>query len=225
MPRRRVRPRTASLSYEMRFYSKELPHIMGVDEAGRGPWAGPVAVGVVALPLQDPILIKKELQGVRDSKRMTARQRETLVATIKELALTWGVGHATAREIDERRIVGAISLAMDRAYEQAVAKVDWRPKVILTDTGIEPKLTGVLYFGLMHGDMYSLSIAAASVLAKTWRDQHMLELHETYPVYGFASNKGYGTSAHQRALAQHGPCPEHRTYYKPVQRLLLDENA
>jgi ribonuclease HII len=163
----------------------------GVDEAGRGAWAGPVSAAAVILPA-DPN-IQESLSGVRDSKQMTPRERGFWAEIIKLKALTWAVATASSREIDQLGIVPATRLAMSRAISQ----LTHAPDHLLIDSLV-------------------LSIAAASVLAKTSRDGLMLDLDRDFPVYGFARHKGYGTMVHQQTLAEYGPCPEHRYSYAPV---------
>ena len=210
--------KTASLRHEKRYYQRGHRYIIGIDEAGRGPWAGPVAAGAVCLPLERDDL-SKVLRGVRDSKQMTEKQRLELVETIKEVALVWGVGHATAAEIDEIGIVPATMLAMQRALETALHDEPFEPDCLFIDDMLLPELLHYPQISLIEGDSRSLSIAAASVLAKTWRDAYLLEVDAEFPQYGFAQHKGYGTAAHRAALKQYGPCPLHRQTYRPIREL------
>jgi ribonuclease HII len=212
------RNRTASLSYEEQYYAQGFSAIVGMDEAGRGPWAGPVVVGAVALPLERTDL-RDVLRGVRDSKQMTPRQRSQLAETIKQIARAWGVGSTSAAEINALGLAAAISLAMQRALDAAVQASGLQPDYLLLDH-VKWKGTTIPQINLTHGDQLSLSIAAASILAKTWRDTYMHDLHQRYPDYGFASHKGYGTAAHRAALEQYGICPEHRTTYAPIMALM-----
>lgn len=212
------RNRTASLSFEDMYYAQGFDAIVGMDEAGRGPWAGPVVVGAVALPLERPDL-RDLLFGVRDSKQMTPRQRTQLAETIKLVARAWGVGNASAAEISTLGLAPAISLAMQRALDAALADTGFEPDYLFLDH-VQWKGTTLPQINLTRGDQLSLSIAAASILAKTWRDAYMHELDARYPDYGFASHKGYGTAVHRAALAQYGICPEHRTNYAPVMALM-----
>jgi ribonuclease HII len=181
----------------------------GVDEAGRGAWAGPVSAAAVILPA-DPN-IQESLSGVRDSKQMTPRERGFWAEIIKLKALTWAVATASSREIDQLGIVPATRLAMSRAISQ----LTHAPDHLLIDAVRLPEI-GVPQTSLIKGDCLVLSIAAASVLAKTSRDGLMLDLDRDFPVYGFARHKGYGTMVHQQTLAEYGPCPEHRYSYAPV---------
>lgn len=213
MPKKSLTSRTASLLYEHQYQQSGCHKIMGFDEAGRGTWAGPVAAGAVCLPLGRKDL-SKALQGVRDSKQMTPRQRTQLVAKIKEIALAWGVGSASSVEIDQHGIVAATKLAMRRAFEMA----NFQPDCLLLDSLAWPEMH-IPQICIVKGDTLSLSIAAASVIAKVWRDEHMLELDQHYPNYHFAVHKGYGTAKHQAALREHGPSPIHRMTFAPLRKL------
>jgi len=181
----------------------------GVDEAGRGAWVGPVAAAAVILPA-DPLL-QEYLPGVRDSKNMTPRERGYWGEVIKIIALSWSVAVASSREIDQLGILPATRLAMSRAISQLIPA----PEHLLIDAVRLPEVA-VPQTSLIKGDSLVLSISAASVLAKTFRDELLLGLDREYPAYGFARHKGYGTKVHQRALAENGPCPEHRFSYAPV---------
>jgi len=218
MSKKARKTKTASLIHERNYYKMGCRVIFGIDEAGRGPWAGPVAAGAVALPLNQSNL-NKQLAGVRDSKDMTPNQREGLVDTIKETALAWGVGHSTAREIDELGIVPATKTAMQRALDNAIED-SVEPDCLFLDYMLWPERRDIPQVSIVSGDKHSLSIACASVLAKVWRDTFMLELDAEFPQYGFANHKGYGTQAHREALEKFGPTDFHRKYYKPIQMLL-----
>lgn len=201
------------LSFELSLWSAGIQHIAGLDEAGRGAWAGPVAAGAVILPA-DPTIIR-QLSGVRDSKQMIASQRTFWAEKIKSLTLCWSVGLASSIEIDKLGILPATRLAMTRALSKLVPT----PEHLLIDAVKLPEIAipqGIL----IKGDARSLSIAAASVLAKTARDALMIELDIIYPAYGFARNKAYGTAFHRAALNQSGPCPEHRFSYAPIRGLV-----
>ncbi len=210
---------TASLKHEHELYAQGFRHIFGLDEAGRGPWAGPVAAGAVCLPLERSDL-GKLLAGVRDSKQMTPRQRAQLVGQIQAAALAWGVGSASSQEIDQEGIVPATRRAMRRALDAALAQVDFQPDCLLLDAMLWPEMAHIPQVSLIGGDARSLSIAAASVLAKVWRDEYMIARDRDLPQYGFASHKGYGTARHQAALEMYGPSPLHRCSFEPVRRLL-----
>lgn len=193
------------LHFETRLWRANLHRIAGLDEAGRGALAGPVAAAAVVLP-HDKKLLRRTLAGARDSKQMTPKARERLAPRIKHCALSWAIGFATPDEIDALGIVAATRLAAGRALEA----MPFLPDYLLTDFRLELPELDLPQVALVRGDQLSLSIAAASILAKTARDAVMRELDEQYPPYGFASHKGYGTVQHRRAIAQHGYCPIHR---------------
>lgn len=219
-PRKRRRDRTANLHFEREFFQAHRGHIFGIDEVGRGPWAGPIVVGAVCLPLQDNQLSKK-LKGVRDSKDMTALQRKSLVTTIKDIALAWGIGQASAEEISEMGIMEANKLATERALNEAHMRfpgvsVDW----LFLDYLAWANEHHTRQLTIIGGDKKSLSIASASIIAKVERDDYMTSIGEEFPQYGFEHHKGYGTQAHRRALEIYGITPLHRTNYAPVQAVL-----
>lgn len=220
MPKKTRKTQTASLKHEHEYLEKGYMCIIGLDEVGRGPWAGPVAAGAVCLPIQQPDLSQK-LAGVRDSKQMTPRQRTKLADTIKATALGWGIGSASSAKIDELGIVPAVRLAMKRALEMLLTtSPDHQPDCLFLDALLWPEMGHIPQVSLVGGDARSLSIAAASVIAKVWRDSFMVELDAQYPGYGFAAHKGYGTPQHQAALKQHGVTPIHRQSFKPIRALL-----
>lgn len=181
------------------FFAEGVKVICGVDEAGRGPLAGPVCAAAVILP---PHL---EIPGLTDSKKLTDRKRRELFPIIKEQAIAYGIGMASEQEIDEINILQATLLAMQRALDQLNVK----PDLALID-GNREKDFGVPVKTVVKGDSLSMNIAAASILAKVTRDDLMVEMAETYPEYGFEIHKGYGTKAHYAALTEHGPSPIHR---------------
>ena len=182
--------------------------VCGVDEAGRGPLAGPVSAAAVIL---DPADIPP---GLDDSKALTARRREALEVQIKEGARAWSVGFASVDEIAELNILHAAGLAMRRAVEG----LGLAPKTALVDGNYRFVLSCAVQ-PVVGGDGRSLSIAAASILAKTARDRWMVELDGLYPGYGFAAHKGYGAPAHMAALKALGPCPQHRRTWAPIRDL------
>ncbi len=207
------RPETAALTYEMAALAQGFRCVAGMDEAGRGPWAGPVAAAVVALPLHLPDLSER-LKGARDSKQMTARQRARLREPILNVALGWGVGMASATEIDQLGIMGALKLAFGRAL--AAAAPACQPDYLLLDYVRWPECP-LPSQAIRHGDSLSLSIACASILAKTARDEWMEQISAQHPHYGFERHKGYGTDAHAAAIERHGVIPGvHRTSFEPV---------
>ena len=196
------------LTYEKELWSA-YSLIAGMDEAGRGALAGPVCVGTVILPKNHPLLLEA-LSGVHDSKQLTPRKRSELVPIIKETVLAWGVGFASAEEIDSLGIVPATRLAANRALE-ALPQL---PDYLLTDFRLELPELDVPQTAIVKGDQRSLSIACASILAKTARDTLMRELDVSYPEYGFASHKGYGTARHRRSIEEYGHSPVHRKTFK-----------
>ena len=181
------------------FYSDGVGVICGVDEAGRGPLAGPVYAAAVILP---PHL---EMPGLTDSKKLSDKKRRELFPIILEQAVAWGIGSASEREIDEINILQATFLAMRRALAQLSVK----PELALIDGNRETDF-GLRVKTVVKGDSLSANIAAASVLAKVSRDDWMLQMAKQYPAYGFDIHKGYGTRAHYDALREHGPCEIHR---------------
>ena len=200
-------PEAPNFQFETILWSQDLKAVAGVDEAGRGALAGPVAAAVVILP-PDPEL-QTRLLGVRDSKEMTSLQRESWVPRVLELSLAHAIAFASNREIDEIGILPATHLAMRRALESLTIE----PQHLLVDY-LELPGSQIPQTALVKGDARSLSIAAASILAKTARDEVMRQFDATFPGYRFAQHKGYGTSAHRQALADLGSCPIHRCSFK-----------
>ena len=189
---------------QMEQYEKEYERsgiVCGIDEAGRGPLAGPVVAGAVILPEGCRILY------LNDSKKLSEKRREELFSEIKEKAVSWAIGVVSPEEIDEINILKATYKAMRQAFE----KLSPVPQVLLNDAvtipGLSPALVQV---PIIKGDAKSVSIAAASILAKVTRDHMMAEYDKLYPEYGFAKHKGYGTAAHIATVREHGPCPLHR---------------
>lgn len=180
-------------------FEKGIQWICGVDEAGRGPLAGPVCAAAVILP---PFT---DIPGLNDSKKLTDKRRRELFPVIQQQAVAYGIGFASEQEIDEINILQATFLAMERA----LAQLQVRPDIALID-GNREKDFGIPVQTVVKGDSLSASIAAASILAKVSRDDRMLELAQTYPEYEFDVHKGYGTKRHYDALRQYGPSPIHR---------------
>lgn len=203
-------PARPDLQFEQQLWQQGICRVAGVDEAGRGALAGPVSAGAVILPCDDSDLMDR-LAGVRDSKEMMPESREHWAIVIKETAVAWGVGFATAEEIDRMGIVPATRLAAWRALAELNGDVEH----VLMDYLTLPEVTAP-QTSLVKGDARSLSIAAASVLAKTARDAVLVAMDGQYPGYYWAGNKGYGTLAHRQALIALGPCAEHRRSFAPV---------
>lgn len=191
--------------FETELWQSGLKYIAGLDEAGRGALAGPVSVGAVILP-NDKSLLSSTLSGARDSKQMTPRQRERLAIQIKEVALNWSVGFADAHEIDSQGIVHATRLAALRALHQ----FSLSPQYLLTDFRLELPQLEISQTSLVKGDALCLSIACASILAKTERDALLKDLGTRYQGYGLEKHKGYGTQAHRSAMKRLGLSEIHR---------------
>ncbi len=181
----------------------------GVDEAGRGPLAGPVVVAAVILDPHSPIA------GLDDSKRLSEARRETLFEQIQRFALGWSIVHIQVADIDRLNILQATLWGMRRA----VIELQPQPRRVLIDGNRAPELDYEVRT-IVQGDRLEPAISAASILAKVARDRHMLSLHQVFPQYGFDQHKGYPTPQHLHCLEQHGPCAEHRTSFAPVRRLL-----
>ena len=184
---------------EREFFAQGISLVCGVDEAGRGPLAGPVCAAAVILPKEI------EIPGLNDSKKLSDKKRSELYPIIKEKAIAYGIAFADHKEIDEINILQATYLAMERAIAQLAVK----PEQLLID-GNRAKDFGLPTKTVVHGDSLSASIAAASVLAKVTRDDYMDEMAKVYPQYGFEIHKAYGTKAHYAALREHGASPIHR---------------
>lgn len=187
---------------EQSFFDKGYQVICGVDEAGRGPLAGPVCAAAVILPPNT------DIPGLDDSKKLSDKRRRELFPLIKQKAIAYGIAFADHKEIDEHNILQATYLAMERA----IAMLNVKPDLALID-GNRSKDFGIPVETVVHGDSRSASIAAASVLAKVTRDDYMLEMGKEYPEYGFEIHKGYGTKAHYAALTEFGHCDIHRVSF------------
>lgn len=185
---------------ELKLYSDKLQYICGIDEAGRGPLAGPVVVGAVILPEESFI------EGVNDSKKISEKKRERIYEQIIAEAISYGVGIVDQKTIDEINILNATKLGVKLALEQMKIK----PDLILVDALNNMDTLGIPFKSVIKGDAKHYSIAAASIIAKVTRDRIMQEWDELYPVYGFAKHKGYGTAAHIQAIKENGPCILHR---------------
>ena len=186
-------------AWERRAEERGITPVCGIDEAGRGPLAGPVCAAAVILPLDC------EIEGLNDSKKLSEKKREALFPVIQEKAISWGIGWASAEEIDTYNILQATFLAMQRACENLSVKPAWA----LVDGNRMPPLQ-IPGETVVKGDAQCASIAAASLLAKVSRDRLLREWDELYPAYGFSKHKGYGTKAHYEAIAKYGILPIHR---------------
>ena len=181
----------------------DLSPIAGVDEAGRGPLAGPVVAACAVIPLDYPFYY------LNDSKKMSEKRREALFEVLQKEAIAFGIGIVSPERIDEINILQATYEAMREALKDMEKRFSLSPKILLNDAVTIPGIP-IPQKAIVHGDAKSLSIAAASVLAKVTRDHIMLEYDEQYPKYGFKKHKGYGTKVHREAILTHGPCPIHR---------------
>lgn len=197
-----------SFTFESSAFDLGHTIVCGIDEAGRGPWAGPVVASAVILDRKNIPL------GLNDSKKLNEPKREALFDPIIQSSHV-GIGIVSAVEIDEINILQATFLAMQRAFDQ----LEIKPDLALIDGNKSPKLSCKTQT-IIGGDAKSLSIAAASIIAKVTRDRIMRQLDLTYPQFNFARHKGYGTAAHAAALAIHGPCAEHRKSFKPIALIL-----
>lgn len=207
MPKRRIAKSASMHQVALQWGITGL--VAGVDEAGRGPLAGPVVAAAVILDDLNPI------KGLADSKKLTARRREFLFDEIRAKALCCAVAQASVQEIDELNILQATLLAMRRAVES----LRLTPKLVLVDGNRLPVLS-MRAEAIVQGDALVAAISAASILAKVTRDRWCVEVDQQYPAYGFAKHKGYGTAAHLAALQAQGACPEHRTTFRPVTEVL-----
>ena len=199
------------LAYEKELYKDGINLICGVDEVGRGPLVGPVVACACILP------VNYQLKGLNDSKKLTEKKREELYPLLIKDAISYGIGIIDAKIIDEVNIYEASKLAM----LQAISKLSVKPEHVLIDA---MKLDlDIPSTSIIHGDALSLSIAAASVIAKVTRDHMMMELDEKYPMYGFKEHKGYPTKKHLEALKKYGPLDNYRFTYRPVRDLINNE--
>ncbi len=189
---------------EEKFYKQGILTVCGIDEAGRGPLAGPV---VVACAMMKP---DSMLEGVNDSKKISEKKREKIYEQIIEEAVAYGVAIIDQNEIDEINILNATKKGLTMCIKEVENKLNEKPEVILVDALTKIDTDGIPYKSIIHGDSLSYSIAAASIIAKVTRDRIMRQWDEVYPQYGFAKHKGYGTKMHIDAIKEYGLCPLHR---------------
>ncbi len=210
--------KTPTFEYEQQYWSQDINCIAGLDEAGMGALAGPVVAGAVIFSKYTYIELEQEIANtpIRDSKLLSAKQREKAVDLIKRKAAYWAIGTASVEEIDAINIRKASHLAMRRAIES----LGISPDMLIIDGTSDSIHPTIFSLSLIKGDQLSYSIAAASILAKVARDSMMQELHVAFPMYGFNSHKGYGAATHMAALEAHGASPHHRKSYAPIARLL-----
>lgn len=207
-------PPRPHLELERRLWMDGIIRVAGVDESGRGAWAGPLIAAAVLLPPgQDDLT--QDLIGVTDSKRISPRQRESLFPVITSVALAVGVGRVSPAEVDRDGLLPATRLAMMLAVEDLALP----PQYLLIDAVDMGSIVKLPQQAMFFGDSISLSVAAASIIAKVTRDRIMLRIHSRYPEYGFAQHKGYGTVAHRAALQTHNLAPVHRKSFKPIAEL------
>ena len=189
---------------EKEYYSRNIEYIAGIDEAGRGPLAGPVVVASVIMPKDSMI------EGVNDSKKVSEKKREKLYDLILEEAISYGIGIIYQDEIDEINILQATKEGLTLAIQDILSQVDEKPSLVIVDALREINTMGIPYESIIKGDATCYSISCASILAKVTRDRIMDEWDKVYPEYGFAKHKGYGTKMHIEAIQKYGPCPIHR---------------
>ena len=207
----------ASLDFETAVSTEtSIFHIAGLDEAGRGALAGPVVAAAVILPLQNETALA-ELENVNDSKQLTAKKREEMFSRITNHALAYGIGQSSAQIIDEIGIIPATKQAMKTAVSQLTPTAAY----LLIDGRIRLKDLNLPQQAIVRGDSKSLSIAAASILAKVTRDRLMVTQDKEFPQYGFAQHKGYGTQFHRDQIAAIGPCPIHRYTFAPIRKPII----
>lgn len=197
--------------------------VFGIDEAGRGPWCGPVVAACVCWPNYN---IPQELaEQIDDSKKLSSQKREALFEKIMSSNAYIGIGISSATEIDEKNILAATFLAMERSVEQAIKNFQQKPDALLIDGNRLPKNLTIPAKAIVKGDHLSLSIASASIVAKVTRDKLMKELSKTYPQYGWEKNSGYGTKEHIEAIEKYGITSIHRRSYAPIKRFLEGESV
>lgn len=190
--------------YEENLYKEGAKYICGIDEAGRGPLAGPVVVGAVVMPRDS------KLEFMNDSKKVMQKRRDVLYDEITKTAIAYGIGIVSQEEIDELNILNATKKGLHLALGEVIEKLKKKPDIVLVDALREIDTYGIIYESIIKGDATCYSISAASILAKVTRDRIMEEWDNVYPMYGFSKHKGYGTREHIEAIKQYGPCTLHR---------------
>lgn len=203
------------IKLEQSLWSQGFKHVVGIDEAGRGPLAGPVVAGAAIIHSKDQMVV-----GVKDSKKMTAKRREEAYEKISEVSSAYGYGIVDSKEIDRIGIAKAVQRAMQGALGMLTSNLGENPNFLIIDGGNVREIIGYAQKRINSGDSFHYSIAAGSVIAKVVRDRLMHEYATKYPEYGFESHVGYGTKKHMDALKAVGPCEIHRESFKPVASLL-----
>ena len=199
------------IELEKSLWSKGLKYVVGIDEAGRGPLAGPVCAGAVMIDIDSTLS-----EIVRDSKKMTEKKREESFEFIKENSVGWGVCMVSNTVIDKKGIQEAVRIAMWEALKQVEKMIGSKAEYLIVDGTNVSNLFGYNMLKIKEGDLKHYSISAASILAKVTRDRYMKEIAIKYPEYGFERHVGYGTKAHMEALQRYGPCEIHRRSFKPI---------
>ena len=203
------------IKLEKELWEKGFKIVVGIDEAGRGPLAGPVSAGAVVIQNEEQVVEK-----VRDSKKMTKKQREEAFQKIKDISTAWGIGLVDSKEIDRVGIQEAVKKAMILALVQVEGMLKKKAEYLIIDgTNVLP-IIGYKMMRIQEGDLFHYSISAGSVLAKVQRDRIMREYSKKYPQYGFERHVGYGTKLHMEMLEKYGPCDIHRRCFRPVRELL-----
>jgi len=222
MAKRPSKTPVPTLDYERELLDRGYRLIAGVDEAGRGSIFGPVCVGMAMLPLEDFAYLQKELSEIRDSKTLHRPKVYRLADTVKEVALSWGVGQSTAQEVDQHGIMGGVRVAAERALVELEGRFGKRIDYLLTDTAMPLKHLPIGQHSIVKGDLYCLSVACGAILAKHHHDVLVRELAEQFPDdYQLHQNVGYATAAHRRAIAELGPTAHHRFTFRPIAQLPL----
>ena len=205
-----------SFSEENAMWNAGYGNVCGIDEVGRGCWAGPLVAGAVIFKAKTEVDVK-ELAQINDSKKITPKKREQLAEFIIYFAKHWGIGSVSSKELDKIGLSKANELAMERAVQNLGNKPDF----CLVDGNIIKESRNIgLFKNIIKGDSKSISIAAASILAKVFRDKLMDSIHADYPEYGFRAHKGYGTSSHRKSIKKHGILPIHRKSFAPIKELV-----